>query len=89
MSNTIVDVALTGDYTIPSASDLTSVEFLFVIALVATLALIVGLLIVWWCMSRMINRVVFGVVYLVTLVAAWILSGVIVSILIFYTKPAP
>ena len=87
--NTIVDVSLSSSsYTVPYGKDLTSVELLMVVAFLAVLMLLVGLMVVWTCLNKVVYRIVFGVMYVVSLVVAWILSGVVVSMLLFYIKPA-
>lgn len=87
--NSIVDVSLSpSSYTLPYSRDLTSVELLLVVAFIATLAMLVGLLIVWAFVSKIIYRIAFGIMYVLSLVVAWILSGVVVSMLLYYIKPS-
>lgn len=88
MTDSIVDVTLSSAaYAIPASRELTNAETMLVIAFFASLTLIVGITIVWTCFHRIVYRVVFGIMYAVGLIAAWILSGFVVSILLFYVKP--
>lgn len=88
MSNTIVDISLSSSaYALPSTSDLTNVQILLAVAFLAVLMLLVGLMVVWTCLNKFIYRAVFGVMYVVALITAWILSGIVVSMLVYYIKP--
>lgn len=88
MTNSIVDVSLSASaYMVPYSHELTNVETILVIAFFAALTTIVGLSIVWTCFNRIVYRAVFGVMYGVGHLAAWILSGFVVSVLLYYIKP--
>ena len=88
MTNAIVDISMSASsYSVPYSHELTNVETILVIAFFAALTTIVGLSIVWTCFNRIVYRVVFGVMYVVGHVAACILSGFVVSILLYYIKP--
>ncbi len=90
MTNAIVDISMSASsYTVPYSHELTNVETILVIAFFAALTTIVALSIVWTCFNRIVYRVVFGVMYVVGHVAAWILSGFVVSVLLYYIKPIP
>lgn len=88
MTNTIVDIGLSSSaYALPSANELTNIQILLVVAFLAVLMLLVGLMVVWTCLNKLIYRVVFGIMYCVALITAWILSGLVVSMLLYYIKP--